>query len=920
MGEAAQAGGGIEEVGKARDMAGGIMHGAQYAAWPGAILAESFAHTDETMRDPDAAPVRLADYRPPAWTVEAVDLVFELDREESEVEAVLALRCDVPGAPLRLDGEALALRWLELDGRRLAADEFHLTPEGLEVFPAQGLARCRLRSRVGLRPAANTRLEGLYASGRLLLTQCEAEGFRRISFFIDRPDVLARWRTTLRAERARYPVLLAGGNRISERVLEDGRHEAVWENPHPTPCYLFALAAGPMARVSKRLTGADGREIELNVWVEGEDPEPCRYALGAVERALRWDEQRFGRCYDLGVFNVVAAQDFTMGAMENKGLNIFNARYILADERSATDADFLAIESVVGHEYFHNWSGNRVTLRDWFQLSLKEGLTVFRDQEFTADLHSRDLKRIEDVRLLRGRQFAEDAGALAHPVRPAEYREINNFYTLTVYEKGAEIIRMLHTRLGEAAFRAGMDRYFSEHDGRAATLEDFYAAHSAASGVDCRDMLAWYAQAGTPVLAVERHFDADNGRFELRIEQRPPANVPGAGPLPIPLRFALLDAFGDELPPPAVHDAEAMPGGGLLLRHARHVLRWEGLAAEPLPVLNLGFSAPVRLELAYTALERGRLVREARDGFARWDALQALALEVLLDQAGAKPSPESKAAEAALSDALGALLGDTAAHPAFVAECFVLPDIDTLADAVPVADPLALVAAREALLARLAETHAEALSARFAALEAAAGGGLADAAMAARRLRHALLPLITRRDGGAAARALFAGARGMDERFAALRALLHAGVEGAEAARARFAAEFADDPLVTDKWIGLVATRPQPEALEAVQGLMASPFWRPANPNRVRALLGGFARSNPAAFHRGDGAGYRLVAEQVAVLDAINPQVAARLLGAFEGLPRWAPAFAGRARAALAPLRQGERSRDVAELLARLPA
>lgn len=850
--------------------------------------------------------IRLSDYRPPAWTVESADLLFELGREASEVEVSLALRCDVPGAPLRLDGEDLLLLAIALDGRALAPHEYRHDDTGLEVHAAQGMARCTLHTCVRVHPAANTRLEGLYASGSLLLTQCEAEGFRRISFFIDRPDVQARWRTTLRAERARFPVLLAGGDRVAERDLGDGRHEVEWHNPHPTPCYLFALAAGPMARVSKTLTGSDGREVELNVWIEGDDPEPCRYALGAVERALRWDESRFGRCYDLGVFNVVAAQDFTMGAMENKGLNIFNARYIVADEHTATDADFIAIESVVGHEYFHNWSGNRVTLRDWFQLSLKEGLTVFRDQEFSADLHSRDLKRIDDVRLLRARQFTEDAGALAHPVRPAEYREINNFYTLTIYEKGAEIIRMLHARLGETAFRAGMDRYFADNDGRSATLEDFYAAHSAASGIDCMDMLAWYAQAGTPLLEVSRGFDAERGEYTLRIDQRAPANVPDAALLPIPLRLALYAADGGTLPAPDQHDAESIPGG-LLLRRATHVLHWRGLEAEPLPVLNRGFAAPVRLLLPMTPAERARIVQLESDGFARWDALQALALEVMLARAG-EPVPgigRIDAAEAALSQAIGALLGDASAHPAFVAECLSLPDFDTLADAVPVVEPMPLVAVREALLDRLAMAHRAALRGRFDALRDAAGGGLDDASMAARSLRHAALAWLSRVDGGDAARELWAEARTMTPRLAALRALLHTRCAGHEEAAAAYVAEFASRPLAIDKWIALVATRPQPDALADVAGLVAGPHWLPANPNRVRALVGSFARSNPAAFHRADGAGYRFVATQVATLDALNPQVASRLLGAFEGLPRWSPRVRTLACAALAPLRAG---------------
>lgn len=860
--------------------------------------------------------VRLADYRAPAWTVVDAALVFDLGRESTVVEATLQLRCDVPGAPLRLDGEELELLEAHLNERTLGPDDYRMDAAGLEVFAAQHLERATLRTRVRIAPASNTRLEGLYVSGSLLLTQCEAEGFRRITFFIDRPDVLARWHTTLRADAAHYPVLLGGGDRLSQRVLDDGRHEAVWHNPHPTPCYLFALAAGPMARVSKSLVGADGRHVELNVWVEGEDPEPCRYALGAVERALRWDEQRFGRCYDLGVFNVVAAQDFTMGAMENKGLNIFNARYILADERTATDADFMGIEAVVGHEYFHNWSGNRVTLRDWFQLSLKEGLTVFREQEFVADLHSRDLKRIEDVRLLRARQFSEDSGALAHPVRPSEYREINNFYTLTIYEKGAEIVRMLHTRLGESAFRAGMDRYFAENDGRCATLEDFFAAHTQATGVDCTDMLAWYAQAGTPVLAVTCSFDQAAGTFTLVVRQQPLATSKAAKPLPIPFRVALYDASGQVLGAP-LHSSAERCAGAWLLREAEHVLVWHGVQAEPLPVFNQGFSAPVRVHFAHSTTEQARIVSVERDGFARWDALQALSL-CAMTQRAESTSPEAEQTERALSEAMGALLKDEAAHPAFLAECLALPDFDTLADAVACIDPLALLAARDGVLHRLATAHQPRLTALYAAMASQSGGGLDDASMSARALRHACLSWLTRIDNGALALSHWQSARSMTERLAALKALLHANGAAASAVLKTFSDEFADNVLVTDKWIALVATRPHASALDDVLDLMRGPFWVPSNPNRVRALVGSFARSNPTAFHREDGAGYRFVAERIADIDAINPQVAARSLAAFESLPRWAPAYQHRAREALRILASVPRSRDVAELLERL--
>ena len=503
-------------------------------------------------------------------------------------------------------------------------------------------------------------------------------------------------------------------------------------------------------------------------------------------------------------------------------------------------------------------------------------------------------------------------------MRPAQYAEINNFYTLTIYEKGAEIVRMLHTRLGPEAFRAGMDRYFADNDGKSATLEDFYAAHTAATGIDCKDMLAWYAQAGTPVLEVERRFDGATGDYTLTLRQRPPANVPDAAPLPIPMRLALYDAEGRALPPPT-HDAEAIPGG-LLLRRTEHVLRWRGLAGEPLPVLNQGFAAPVRLKLALSPAERARVVQVDTDGFARWDALQGLALEVLLARAGEVPGLDADAAEAALSGAIAALVADTAAHPAFVAECLALPDFDTLADAVAVVDPPRLVATRESLLQRLALAHRDALQARFDALAGAAGGGLDDAAMGARSLRHSALGWLSRVDGGAAARGLWATARSMSERMAALRSLLHVRAEGAEAARAAFEAEFAGDPLVTDKWLVLVATRPDASALDDVLALFGGPHWMPANPNRVRAIVGSFARSNPAAFHRTDGAGYRFVATQVAALDALNPQVAARLLGAFESLPRWSPAAAALARDALGPLRARDNSRDLAELLGQLPA
>ncbi|HEU0153437.1 MAG TPA: aminopeptidase N [Arenimonas sp.] len=860
----------------------------------------------------DDGHVHLADYVPPAWRILHADLAFDLDPDATEVRARLVLEPDPdqPGQPLVLDGEELTLLSVAIDGRGLDAGRYTYDGRALRIEGLPGA--CELETRVRIHPAGNTRLEGLYTSGRLLLTQCEAEGFRRITFFADRPDVMPRWRITLRAARERYPVLLANGNPVARRELDDGRHESVWENPHPTPCYLFAIAAGELDRVTHSVRTAEGRQVELNVWADPADVARCEYALGAVERSLRWDERRFGRGYDLDVFNVVAAQDFTMGAMENKGLNIFNARYILADEATATDADFLAIESVVAHEYLHNWSGNRVTLRDWFQLSLKEGLTVFRDSEFSADLHSRAIKRIEAVRVLRGRQFAEDAGALAHPVRPDRYREISNFYTLTIYEKGAEVIRVLHTLLGEDVFRAGMDRYFADNDGRAATLEDFLAAHAAASGRDLSQFARWFSQAGTPELTITEDFNAATGDYTVTVDQHvpPTPGQPDKQPLVLPLRFALYDAAGAAITAAPETDA-AINGAMVELVAARHALRWRGLRAKPLAAFNQGFAAPVKLRFAQSPAELARSVRVERDPVHRWDGLQRLATRAILS----RDADAADALEAALAD----LLTDAAADPAFVAECLVLPDFDTLADAVDAVDPGALLDARDALLDRLARVLAAPLQARYDAFAEAAGQGLDGAAMAARALRNACLAWLARVDAsGRLAQRQFDTARSMTERGAALRCLLHFGAPGAPAALAAFREQFAADPLVTDKWIGFVVTRPDIAACDDVEALLASSWWKPANPNRVRAVLGNFQRGNPRAFHRADGAGFRLVAERLPALDATNPQVAARLLGGFEGWRRLAGPLRAQARAILDGLDGRLVSPDCRDLLARL--
>jgi len=873
----------------------------------------------QIQRMPDSRPaghadVYLSDYRAPAWRITHAELRFDLDADATEVHARLQLQPDPAqrDAPLVLDGEDLELLSIAVDGAPLDAAHYRIEANRLTIDRLA--AACVLETRVRIAPSRNTQLQGLYRSGDTLLTQCEAEGFRRITWFTDRPDVMPTWKIALRANRAQYPILLANGNPLSQNDLGDGRHEAVWENPHPTPSYLFALVAGDLDCVGKDIVTAEGRDVRLQVWAAKNDVARCAFALGAVERSVRWDERRFGRCYDLDVFNVVAAQDFTMGAMENKGLNIFNARYILADEASATDADYQGIESVIGHEYFHNWSGNRVTLRDWFQLALKEGLTVFRDQEFVSDLHSREVKRIEDVRLLRARQFAEDAGALAHPVRPTRYREINNFYTLTVYEKGAEIVRMLHALLGEDTFRAGMDRYFADNDGRAATIEDFLAAHAQASGRDLAQFARWYARAGTPEVIVEDDFDVASGRYTLRFTQRQ-AQVAGANaqPLLIPLRFALYAADGKRIDAPASGDA-VVRGDLIELTGEQHTLAFEGLPERPQPSFNQGFSAPVKLYYDYAPAALAQLARCERDGVNRWDMLQRLALGVLLRkfEAGAP-------AEAALSLAIGDLLDDDAADPAFVAECMQLPDFDTLADALETIDIDAVLESRSSLLRNLAHTHAPRLRRRYDALAAVAAHGLGGAAMSARRLRNMCLAWLSEIDPGATlATTQFDAATRMTDRLGALRCLVHADAPQAARAQEAFVEQHRDDPLIIDKWIAAVATRPHVDAVELVHALLKSPWWMPANPNRVRAVLGSFSRMNPAAFHRADGAGYALLAEQLPILDAINPQVAARLLAGFESWRRWSGGRDALARTVLESLHGKLQSRDANDLLIRL--
>jgi aminopeptidase N len=876
-----------------------------------------------TARDLLSTPlVRLSDYRAPAWRVERIELAFDLGIDATEVFARLHLRRDpVQDAPLRLDGEGLELLSIALDGEALDAGRYRQSADALEVDGARDGSV--LETRVRLNPAANTALEGLYLSGSreagFLLTQCEAEGFRHITFFPDRPDVLASYTVTLRADKTRFPVLLAGGNPDGAGELPDGRHWARFVDPHPKPSYLFAVVAGRLEKIERDYVTAEGRAVKLVIWSEANVIDRCHYAMDALERSMRWDERTYGRNYDLDVFHVVATHDFNMGAMENKGLNIFNAKYLLADPDSTTDDEYRAVEAVVAHEYFHNWSGNRVTCRDWFQLSLKEGLTVFREQQFSADMNSPALKRIEDVALLRRAQFPEDAGPLAHPVRPAQYSEINNFYTATVYEKGAELVRMIAGRLGQEGFRRGMDRYFARHDGQAATIEDFLAALGEANGVDLSPYLAWYAQAGTPRLRAGGRYDAARREYVLTLAQHTPP-TPGQAekrPLPIPVKLALFARDGRMLP---LH-VDGHPRSGdeelvVVIDQAEQRVVFRDVDAEPVPSLLRGFSAPVILEGMDAAADLALLLRHDADGFNRWQAGQQLATcayEALRDQRGDE-------AVDAWCGALAGLFGEDGIDAALLAELMTPPGEVELAEREQAADPERIHAARQALQGRLAERIGAALLlARYQMLAERSNAELDAASQARRRLKRRVLELLALLD---APRAQALAARqyetspGMTDRLAALSVLVRTDATQAAPALAHFRTRYADNPLALDKWFSVQTQRAGEPALAAVRALERDPAFTLRNPNRVNALFGAWARSNPSGFHRADGEGYRLLAERLAELDALNPQIAARLATVLNGWRRLEPGRRAHAKEAIAALaaRDGL-SRNLSEIV-----
>jgi aminopeptidase N len=883
------------------------------------------------MRPEDSRPVRLADYRPPEWLVETVELDIALDREATRVRATLALRPNANGAspaPLVLDGEALALQSIRLDGAPLPAEQYVATPDRLTIAqPPQQAFRLELETLVN--PSANTELLGLYRSGAIYCTQCEAEGFRRITYFPDRPDVMAVYTTRIEAEKADAPTLLANGNLVACGNLESAsRHFAVWHDPFPKPSYLFAMVGGDLGCVEDRFRTISGRDVTLRIYVEHGKEALCGHAMESLKRAMRWDETTFGREYDLDIFMIVAVSEFNMGAMENKGLNIFNDKYVLASPETATDGDFDRIEAVVAHEYFHNWTGNRITCRDWFQLCLKEGLTVFRDQEFTADARSRAVERISDVRGLRAHQFDEDAGPLAHPVRPVEYHEINNFYTSTVYEKGAELVRMLRTLLGPQKFRAGMDLYFARHDGQAATVEQFVQCFADVSGADLRQFMLWYAQAGTPEVVATGSYDATAGSYRLDLAQTVPATPgqPSKEPMVIPLAIGLVGRDGGDLAlkcsKPGAPDRSV-----LTLSKGAETFVFADIGEAPVLSLNRGFSAPIKLVTNHSSDDLRFLASHDSDAYNRWQAFQTLATRLLVEnvsalRAGGAPIRGARRQEAELADALTAVLFDGALEPAFVALMLTLPgESDIVREIGRDIDPDAIFSARSALRAAIGSYLATALLDRYQALVEHGPYRMDPASVGRRALRNVCLDLMaaTRdREAIQIASRQYHGAGNMTDRMAALSSLSLSDTPERTAALEDFYARYRDDPLVVDKWFTLQATVAEPATLDRVRTLTAHPAFSFANPNRVRALIHAFALGNQKEFNRADGAGYEFIVDVVLFLDPRNPQLAARLLSA---LKSWRVLEAGRRAFAQAALRRVSAARslspDVADIVNR---
>jgi aminopeptidase N len=846
------------------------------------------------MRDTNPQTTYLKDYTVPEYLIHSVVLNFTLDDENTLVSSRLTMSRNPASrskdTSLTLAGENLKLLRINLDeGEDLTINQYLQSQDALIIHNVPQHQRFVLTIENTINPKANTALEGLYLSNGMLCTQCEAEGFRKITYFLDRPDVMTLFTTTLVGDKDRYPVLLSNGNKTAEGELPDNRHWVTWEDPFNKPCYLFALVAGQLESITDRFTTHSGRDIDLQIFVEKQDIDKCGHAMESLKNAMRWDEQVYGREYDLDLYMIVAVGHFNMGAMENKGLNIFNTKFVLARPDTATDADYESIEGVIGHEYFHNWTGNRITCRDWFQLSLKEGFTVFRDQEFTGDRTSKAVKRIEDVNMLRTRQFAEDAGPLAHPVRPDSYIEINNFYTLTVYEKGAEVVRMIHTLLGPDGFRKGSDLYFERHDGQAVTCDDFVSAMEDANGVDLSQFRHWYSQAGTPVISVRQHYDQSAQTLTLTLNQSCPP-TPGQAvkePLHIPVTVGLLNKDGSAAPcrlqGSETENAEII----LHLTQEEQTFTFVGLTEKPALSILRGFSAPVKLMMERSLDELAFLLSHDSDTFNRWEAGQQLAGQIIVNLVADVQNNREMHVNPIIVDAFKQILEHPWDDLSYFSLLLNLPLETYLAEQMQVIDVDAIHTAREFVI----QTLAEQLEAQFLSLYRThhkdESGKFDAGAIGRRRIKNTCLSYLGKLENHQLSQQQFNTAKNMTDQIAALTVIVNTPHPAKQQCLDRFYHQWQSEALVIDKWFALQASSSMPDAFTTVQELMQHPAFDLKNPNRVRSLIGAFSQANPLHFHAANGQGYRFLADQIIALNTLNPQIASRMTGALTSWRRY---------------------------------
>ncbi|EKN4606526.1 aminopeptidase N [Vibrio parahaemolyticus] len=813
------------------------------------------------------------DYQAPSHTITDIDLTFDLYDNDTIVTALSKVVQKGESTTLELDGEGLELRSVKVNGEDWAHHEVKEASLVLSDLPAE----FELEIITKIDPEANTALEGLYKSGGAFCTQCEAEGFRRITYYLDRPDVLAKYTTKVIADKATYPYLLSNGNRIAQGEAENGRHWVQWQDPHPKPAYLFALVAGDFDVLRDKYTTMSGRNVDLEIFVDKGNLDRAGHAMTSLINSMKWDEERFGLEYDLDIYMIVAVDFFNMGAMENKGLNIFNSKFVLANDQTATDRDYLGIEAVIGHEYFHNWTGNRVTCRDWFQLSLKEGLTVFRDQEFSSDLGSRAVNRIDNVRIIRGPQFAEDASPMSHPIRPDKVIEMNNFYTLTVYEKGSEVIRMYHTLLGEEGFQKGMKLYFERHDGTAATCEDFVSAMEDATGVDLKQFRLWYSQSGTPTLRVNSEYNAEAKTYALTVEQFTEATQDQAEKqaLHIPFDIELYDSKGQIIP--LIINGESVHNV-LDIKQDKQTFVFENVAEQPVPSLLREFSAPVKLKYDYSDAELIFLMKHATNDFARWDASQMLLAKYIRQNVNNVQTGSEVQLSEDLIDAFRGVLLDENLEPAFIAQVFSLPSINEITGWYKQIDVDAVDTVLNSITVSLSAALEDELSATYHTLKQAEYT-IDHAAIGKRALRNQCLQFLAHTDkGNTLVKAQYEAANNMTDTIAAMSAANSAQLECREELMADYSDKWKHDGLVMDKWFALQGTNPAEDALEKVKATMNHEAFSLKNPNRTRSLIGSFLAANPVRFHDKSGSGYQFAGEILRQLNDSNPQVASRMI------------------------------------------